>query len=541
MSFILQNIEKRLKRSVINRVDYNVEIVSDINEKKQNISLKDNISFVVKKLLFNFLIFFSKKLVKKKKNAQNFLLFLKFYNYYNYFFFNNKIKFFKKYFLKKNGNIFYFNKLFLSTKQVRLKPCLHRLKDRRLAFYKKHIWSKNKRFRKKNILIFNKLFFRRYSSARFEQFTVDSFLFFLGLNKHKNAKIFSKRFLRLFHKNYYYLFLHKHYIISKPRKKFFTKKMISFNHKHRTYAKIFVNRKFFAHRRRRSWRRVYYSRRTKMIWKRCVFLSFNGICYDKLYFKKYKKNKRYVFKILKQYLTDYAIKLSIKHSYNKNFYKEFFYKRNFKRRLRNIMYFFKWKPKKYNFSFFAFLIRNKNIKKIIFSAIWFKFFYKKIFWRKKKISKLFLLFYYNNFFLNKVFLLFNSFLKIGNLGFSKQGRKKFQRRQGWAIYKRRRYTVFIKKIRRRVLKKKYRRKFLRFFIILLFFKLMKKHKRSQKFFLFRNSFFLNTLKKMKLSLLSSVLLGREPLYYKNNTSLNLDIFFSHKKNLKNILLLNKKK
>jgi hypothetical protein len=139
MSFILQNIEKRLKRSVINRVDYNVEIVSDINEKKQNISLKDNISFVVKKLLFNFLIFFSKKLVKKKKNAQNFLLFLKFYNYYNYFFFNNKIKFFKKYFLKKNGNIFYFNKLFLSTKQVRLKPCLHRLKDRRLAFYKKHI------------------------------------------------------------------------------------------------------------------------------------------------------------------------------------------------------------------------------------------------------------------------------------------------------------------------------------------------------------------------------------------------------------------
>jgi len=139
MSFILQNIEKKLRNSVINKPISFIGINIDSDAKKQIYFKNHSISVIVKKLFFNFLIFFSRSLRRKKKNAKNLILFLKFYNYYNTFFFNNKAIFYKKYFLKKNANLFYFNKFFLSTKQVRLKPCLHRLKDRKVAFYKKYI------------------------------------------------------------------------------------------------------------------------------------------------------------------------------------------------------------------------------------------------------------------------------------------------------------------------------------------------------------------------------------------------------------------
>lgn len=140
MSFILQNIEKKLKKSVINKPISFIEL-NPYGVVKTSFIVNKNIhvSFVIKKLLFNFLIFLSKKLRQKKKNVKNLMLFLKFYRYYTSYFFNNKIFFFKKYFLKKNVNIFYFNSFFLSAKQVRLKPCLHRLKEKRIAFYKKNI------------------------------------------------------------------------------------------------------------------------------------------------------------------------------------------------------------------------------------------------------------------------------------------------------------------------------------------------------------------------------------------------------------------
>jgi len=146
MSFIINNIEKKLKKSVISKA-YLVVLKEEEKKEKQELFLishlhpvcDQKIFFVIKKLLFNFLIFFSRKLRNKKKNARKLVLFLKFYKYFNTFFFKSKLFFFKKYFLKENYNIFYFNKFFLSTKQVRLKPCLHRLKAKRKLFYKRFI------------------------------------------------------------------------------------------------------------------------------------------------------------------------------------------------------------------------------------------------------------------------------------------------------------------------------------------------------------------------------------------------------------------
>lgn len=538
MSFIINNIEKKLKKSLISKA-YLVALKEEEKKEKQQIFLishvcDQRISFVIKKLLFNFLIFFSRKLRNKKKNARKLVLFLKFYKYYNTHFFKSKLFFFKKYFLKENSNIFYFNKFFLSTKQVRLKPCLHRLKAKRILFYKKFIWSKNKKFRKKNILIFNKLFSKRYIVDRFNPFLVDSYLSLFNFDKHKYRRIFKKRFSKLLHKRFYYLFVHKRFIFSIPRKKYYTRKMISFNFRHRTYSKIFVNRRFFAHRRRRAWRRVYYARKNKRPWKRIHFFNFDVNSFNAAIPKRFIIRKTKRLAILSDYLSKYGAKLAKKRSYDKNFYKKFLQKKRFARRFKNILYFFKWKKKKFNFFFSALLKKDKNLRKIIFSAIWFNFFYKKIFWRKKKNAKLFLLFYYNNFFLNKTFLLFSSFFKpkFGFLKNKKRNEENFN-------FKSKRFTVYIRKIRRRIIQKKFKRIFVRFFIILLFFKLMKKHKRAQKFFLFRNSFFLNVLRKIRLNLLLSVLLGNNQLYFKNNSFLNYDFTF-HKKNLKIFLLFNKK-
>jgi len=141
MSFILQNIEKKLCGSLVNK-KYEIVTFSDIDNicnKKQSCSHNFKVSIIFKKLLLNFIFFFSKNLRNKKRNIKNLLIFLNFYNYYNTFFFNNKLFFYKKYFLKNNYNLFYLSKFFLNTKQVRLKPSLHRLKVKRITFFKKHI------------------------------------------------------------------------------------------------------------------------------------------------------------------------------------------------------------------------------------------------------------------------------------------------------------------------------------------------------------------------------------------------------------------
>lgn len=142
MTFFLYNIENKLKKSIVNEQTQSFLKKNNFNQDYQLsfINKKDKgVNFIVKKLLFNFLIFFSKNLRSKKKNIKHLLVFIKFYRYYNTFFFNNRILFYKKYFSKKNYNLFYLRNFFLSTKQVRLKPCLHRLKAKKISFYKKYI------------------------------------------------------------------------------------------------------------------------------------------------------------------------------------------------------------------------------------------------------------------------------------------------------------------------------------------------------------------------------------------------------------------
>lgn len=535
MSFILNNIENKLKKSVICDTVYkSKKCLEDPKLSIISSSIDSKFLLIVKSLFFNFLIFFSKNLRNKKKNIKNLLVFLKFYGYYNSFFFNNKVFFYKKYFSKKNYNLFYFEKFFLSTKNVRLNPCLHRLKAKKIAFYKKYIWNANRRFRKKNILIFNKKFFKFYTSNRFNPYIVDSLLDLLNIKKQKHTRFFRKKFFGLLHKKYYYLFLHKHHIFSRPRKKYYKKKIISYNFRYRTYPKIFVNRKFFAHRRRRVWRRVYYTRKRRRFFIRMLFTSFVSKSFDNTFLSLNKNTKKRNVVVLGKYMGEYGAKLEKKHFKEKNFMLKFCSRRRSFRRFKNILYYFKWKPKLFDFHFFGIFKNNKNIKKILFSAVWFKFFYKKIFWRKKKYSKTFLLFYYKYFFLNKTFLLFNSFLK-SNFCFLKNKQWKKRRRLN---IRRRRNTIYLKRIRRRVIQLKVKRKFMRFFIIFFFFKLMKKHKKAEKIFLLKNSLFLSNLKKIKLCLLTKILLGNDPIYFKDNSVKNV-YSYTPKKDIRLILLLKK--
>lgn len=539
MSYIFYSIEKKLKKSVLIKkrtelekpIDNSCAIIFFFDKKQQKISL------IIKKFLLNFLIFFSKRLTNKKKNIKNLLLFLKFYKYYNTFFFNNKFFFYKKYFSKKTYNLPYLSNFFLRTRQVRLNPCLKRLKDKKIAFYKKYIWNKNKKFRKKNILIFNKKFFKIYTSIRFNRFIVDSLLSFFKIKKMKRLRLFRKKFVNLLHKRFYYLFLFKHFIFSLPKKRFNKnrKRIISINFKYKTYAKIFVNKKFFVYRRRKKWRRVYFTRKRRRFFFRGLIFSLNSNSFNKVFFNKFKKKKKFGYGtyVLCDYLQPYLESLAIKHSKDKNFYLKVLVEGRGKKHYRNLFYFFKWKPKTFNFHFLSILKKYKNLKKMLFTTLFFRFFYKKIFWIKKKSSKNFLLYFYNNFFFNKFFILFNSFLKA-KFCFVKS--KKWKKRKR---LRRRKFTVYIKKIKRRIIKAKIKRKILRLFIILLFFRLMRKHKNSTKVFILKNSLYLSKIKKIRVNLLSSILLGNDPLYFKNNTPLCFFDTINLKKNLKVISLLKK--
>lgn len=538
MSYLSYSIEKKLKKSVA--IEKKTELQVSINNSCSSIFFFDEkqqkISLIIKKLLLNFLVFFSKRLINKKKNIKNLLLFLKFYRYYNTFFFNNKLFFYKKYFSKKNYNIPYLSNFFLRTRQIRLNPCLYRLKDKKIVFYKKNIWNKNKKFRKKNILIFNKKFFKSYTSTRFNRFIVDYLLSFFKFKKMKKLRFFRKKFVNVLHKRFYYLFLFKYFIFSSPKKRFNKNKrrLISFNLKYKTYAKIFVNKKFFVYRRRKKWRRVYFTRKRRRFFFRGLVFSLNSNSFNKIFFNKFKKKASYGTYTICDYLQLFLENLAKKHSKDKNFYLRAIAEgRIGKKHYVNLFYFFKWKPKTFHFHFLSILKKYKNLKKILFTSILFRFFYKKIFWIKKKSSKTFLLHFYNNFFFNKNFMLFNSFFKA-KFGFVKSKKLKKRKR-----LKRRKFTVYVKKIRRRIIKARIKRKVLRLFIILLFFRLMRKHKNPAKVFALKNSLCLSKIKKIRVNLLSSILLGNDPLYFKNSNSLFFFDIINFKKNLKVICLLKK--
>lgn len=228
MSYILDTIKNKLKKSVLNKEVFSIKardespFVKDLllNTKASKNDFYNYVSsFIIKKILFKFLLFISKNLINKKKNNKNFIIFFKFYNYLNFFFFNNKMYFYKKYFSRKKHEVLYLDKFALSKKQINLNQALIRLKEKKIAFFKKNIWTKNKKFRKKNILIFNKKFFKFYISNRFNSFIVDSLLPFIKTKKRKNLRFIKKKLFGLFYRKYYYLFLFKRHIFNTSKKR----------------------------------------------------------------------------------------------------------------------------------------------------------------------------------------------------------------------------------------------------------------------------------------------------------------------------------
>jgi len=69
---------------------------------------------------------------------------------------------------------------------------------------------------------------------------------------------------------------------------------------------------------------------------------------------------------------------------------------------------------------------------------------------------------------------------------------------------------------------------------------MKKHKNAVKIILLKNSYLLSRLKAIKLNLLSSLLLGTNSFYFKNNHFIEHNVV-NFKQNLKIVSLLSKNK
>lgn len=141
MQYILKNVENKLKKSVFKSKVYDS---NEFYNEKKNIDIIINIKkkaslHVLQGILFNFLFFISKFLINRLNTKKNFLVFVKLYQYLNFFFFNNKLLFFKKYYVKKAKDLFYPNKFFLSSKVLNSRQSLIRLKEKKIAFYKKNI------------------------------------------------------------------------------------------------------------------------------------------------------------------------------------------------------------------------------------------------------------------------------------------------------------------------------------------------------------------------------------------------------------------
>lgn len=519
MLFLKENIEKKLRNSILNE---NLSIPK-YGFSENNLFLKKIVIFenrflnsvkeIKKKILFNFIFFISKVLVNKKRKRSNFLLFLNFYEYINTFFFNNKILFYKKYFLKHNFNSFYLEKFVLNRRIINYTNSLLRLRTKKKEFYKKNIWTKNRRFRKKNLLIFNKKFFKVYTSNRFNSFIVDSLLPFFKLKKAISFRFVKKAMFNILHKKYYYLFLHKKHIFSIPRKKnkraLFTTVFF-----YRTYSKCYVKRKFYKKWRRKFWRQAYHSRRRRRFF-RLLLLQFHFNAFDKMvlsYKKKIKKRRRRKIKfklkkynklVLFTYLKNYCNFLSLRYYKDKSFRSRFSNRRIKFKRFKNIFYFVKFKKKFFFYKTFNVLQKKKSIKKIILSLILFKFFFRKIVWRKRKYLKSFYVFYYTRFLFNKVFSLFNSNLKANFFFYN------YKRIRAALNYKKRRFTYYNKKLRKRLTKKSLKGFIIKFFLLLALLKITKKHKNIERIFVLRNAFFLKNFKRLNLGLTFS-------LFSKNN-------------------------
>lgn len=538
MQYILKNVENKLKKSVFKSKVYDS---NEFYNEKKNIDIIINIKkkaslHVLQGILFNFLFFISKFLINRLNTKKNFLVFVKLYQYLNFFFFNNKLLFFKKYYVKKAKDLFYPNKFFLSSKVLNSRQSLIRLKEKKIAFYKKNIWIKKKKFRKKNILIFNKKFFKAYYTTRFNSFIVNSMFRFFKPRKKRYARAIKKTLYGMFHVNFYYLFSLKRYTFNKRRKRIF-KKALFFDFKNKTYGKAILGRKFFAKRRWRIWRQVYFIRRERTYFFRILSCGFNFNAFDH-FFKQLSRKNNNSFEneeILKDYFFNFSTKLAKKYPKDKNFIRRFFSRRTYSKRLRNMMYFYKWKPKFLDFHSFNLFNYKKNKKSIFFSLIWFKFFLNKIFWRTKKLQKNYILFFYKYFLNNKIQVPFNSLVKI-NVFFSNHKRI----RRLYHRLRRRKFFYYCKKRRRRILKRKFLKKIIRIFLLLFLLKFTKKNKNSEKLQILKNAFFFKKLKKMNSTFLFSILFGLHPTYYNGFAFASSNYATKHDKDLRIISLLKRK-
>ena len=146
MQFFLKNIKNKLKKAVVND---KIQTIAGLRAEKKFLMEKVDSNFLIRKkfsfhvihsVLFKFLFFFSKKILKIKNKRKNLMILIKLFNYLNFYFFNNNIYFFKKFFIKKNKNLFFLDKFFSNFKYIDVKKeSLARIKEKKIFFYKKNV------------------------------------------------------------------------------------------------------------------------------------------------------------------------------------------------------------------------------------------------------------------------------------------------------------------------------------------------------------------------------------------------------------------
>lgn len=542
-SYLLINIKKKLKKSLVNISNLNKEknqiLIKKIDQKDKNFNSQRYIFFASKRVLYNFLLFFSKNFIHQGNKRENYIIFLRFFEYFNSFIFQDKLFFYKKYFIKKRDPL-YLNNFFFKNKQIFHDRGFERLKKKRIDFFKKNVWTK-RRFRNRNTIICNLVFFKNFHTTRFNPFIVDSMMSHLKPINQTAVRLFKKVLFREIFRAHYYLFLEKRYVFNTYIKRYTNLLSPDLKFFFSSYPTFYVKKRFIARRRRKIWRQVYFLRKHRKYDNNLLFTTFYFNKIQKVFLPSLLKKKKKIFLysklVLGDYLKTYSKKLALKKFRDKNFIYKFYARWNFFRRIKNLIYFLKWKPKTIFFPVINIFKRDKKFKKLLFTLLWFSLNLKKFFWRKKKNYKLFFLFFLNKFLFNKTFLIFNSFCKTNFFFTLKKRRKRLFFR-----LRRRKMTYYNKRRRRRRIKIRIKRKFLRFFLLMLIIKFMKKHKNPKNFFLLRNSFFMQNFKRIHLRFLYSILYNNDSFYFKNNIYFlkSIPFDFLNNKDLRIISLLRKK-
>jgi hypothetical protein len=295
----------------------------------------------------------------------------------------------------------------------------------------------------------------------------------------------------------------------------------------------FRKRKVFK-RRRRVWRQIYSLKKMKFF-SNSLFFSLSSKAVDFSCRLSSKKKFSESTNIIGEYLYTFGSYLAKKYSKDKKFIDRFVSRRTRCRRSKNIFYFFRRKPKIIYFNSFKFLNNQKKFKGFIFVLFWYKLFVKKTKWKNKKLQKKFLTFFVKYFLSNKIFSFIN--LKVKYKFFFSM----YKRRRRLFRLKRRRLTLYNKKRRRRFLKNKIKKKVLKFFLILLLTKFMKKNVNLENFLILSYSFFYQNLKKINTFFIHSIYFGHQSFYFNNGCFFNFSNFpLKKNKDLKLISLIKSK-